>query len=143
MQIFMQTESDYNRNAMVDVQEFMSTFNGELQEFHSGWDSRIDDGATSKDVRLWANGYTVRVDLTEGWLDSGPKHDKLRMVIFRDSREPMSVGERTDALETKIWRSTRRNGETYWKTEDGAELTLPQVFSGIRAEFCRIVEAAS
>lgn len=124
----------------VDIQAFMSRLQTELQQFHSGWSSRIDAGAKPKDAQLWANGYTVRVDLTEDWMDSSPKYDKLRMVIFRDSRDPMSLGEATEAIVTKIWCSVRHQNETRWKDDSGTELTIQHVFSAIRAEFCRAVE---
>ena len=84
----------------VDMQAFVNTFHAELQRFRPNWQSRIDAGATRRAAQLWADGYLVRLNLTENHLEPGEpgeggrKYNQIRMVILRDSREPMD--EATD-----------------------------------------------
>jgi hypothetical protein len=79
----------------VDLQAFVGTLNTELQTFHPDWQPRIDAGATRKSAQLWANGYLLRLDLTEDHLEAGEpgkgshKYDEIRMVILLDSRDPL------------------------------------------------------
>jgi hypothetical protein len=78
-------------------------------------------------------------------LDPGWNHHEIRMVIFHEPREPLSVahwkGEGAEHLETKNWESVNTGDNTLWNTADANGLTLEQVLSSIKSEFCRTVEA--
>jgi hypothetical protein len=133
-----------------DLQAFVETFDRELQSFHPNWQSRIDAGANQKSARLWANGYLLRLDLTEIRLEAGRpgegsrKYDEFRMVILRDSREPMDeatwTGGSPDVVTVKSWQTVIRDGQTRWRDEGVTEITIEQVFSAVRAAFTRAIE---
>ena len=128
----------------IDLQEFVNTFNSELQNFHSEWSSRVEAGAKRTSAQLWANGYLLRLDLTENHLEPGrPKYDEIRMVILRDSREPLDEatwsGGSPECLATRFWQSDKHGDQIRWGDERGTEATIEQVFSAVRAELDRIV----
>lgn len=134
----------------VDLQAFVNMWNAELQRFRGSWQSRVDDGATRTSARLWANGLLVRLDLTENHIEPGEpgtgsrKYDQIRMVILRDSRDPLedaTWGDRSpEPVATRFWQSVRHDGETRWRDTDGAEITIEQVFSAVRAGFAQAIE---
>ncbi len=135
----------------VDLKAFVDTWNAELQRFCGSWQSRVDDGAERTSAQLWANGLLVRLDLTENHIEPGEpgtgsrKYDQIRMVILWDSRDPLEDstwgGSAPEPVATRLWQSVRRNGETRWRDRDGAEITIDQVFSAVRAGFARTIEA--
>jgi len=134
----------------VDLQFFVTTFNTELRRFHPEWESRIDSGAKRTIAQLWANGYLLRLDLTENHLEPAEpgkesrKYDQIRMLIFENPREPMEEvtwrGGSSETVATRFWQSVKHGGDTSWRDEVGAEMTIEQVFSGVRAELTRAIE---
>lgn len=134
----------------VDLGAFVETFNWELQRFHPNWQSRTDPGANRKSARLWANGYLLVLELTENHLEPGRpgeesrKYDQIRMVILRDSRDPMDetawTGGAPDRVDRRFWQSVIRGSHALWSAEGKTEITVEQVFSEVRAAFTRAIE---
>ena len=134
----------------VDLQAFVNTFNAELQRFHPNWQSRIDAGAMRTAAQLWADKYLVRLNLTENHLEPGEpgdglrKYNQIRMVILRNSRDPMDettwLGRSSESVAIRTWQSIDHGGEVRWTDENGTEITGEQVFSAIRAELTRVTE---
>lgn len=138
---------------VVDLRVFTSTFNEELQRYRPTWGAKVEVGVKRTNAQLWANGYLLRLDLTENHLEPGEaaegsrKYDQIRMVILRDSREPMDVASWTGAppkpVATKLWQSCTHGGETRWRQDDGIEITIEQMFSIVRGSFVGAVEAGN
>jgi hypothetical protein len=134
----------------VDLQSFVNMWNAELQQFHRNWQSRADDGAKRTNAQLWANGFLVRLDLTENHIEPGEpgtgsrKYDQIRMVILRDSRDPLADdtwgGGAPEPVTTRLWQSVRHEAETRWRDKDEAEITIEQVFSAVRAGLAHAIE---
>jgi hypothetical protein len=133
--------------ADVDLQTFATTLQDELQRFHPEWLSRVDAGAKRTAAQLWANGFTVKLDLTENHLEPGSgsrKYDEIRMVIFKESRDPMDqatwLGGSTEIVGKKFWQSANYGSETRWRDESGTEVSIQQVFSAIRMQLIQEIE---
>jgi hypothetical protein len=134
----------------VDLQDFVTTFNAELRQFHPKWDSRIDAGAKPKSAGLWAEGYLLLLDLIENQLEPGEpggggrKYDQIRMAILRQSREILDEatyrGDSPQTVKTRLWQSDESGNETRWRGESGTEITMEQVFSAVRREFSSAIE---
>lgn len=133
----------------VDLASFISTLNAELQQFHPKWASRVEPDCKRTSAALWANGYLVRLDLTENYLEPGEpdegsrKYDQIRMLIFRDRREPMDVAthrvERTPPLAARTWKSINRGEAVHWQEGTGVEITSQQLFSIVRGDLEKVV----
>lgn len=134
----------------VDLEALVEAFNRELRHFRPDWQSRIDPGADRKSARLWANGYLLVLELTENHLEPGKsgegsrRYDQIRMVILRDSRDPLDeatwTGGALDRVDGRFWQSVIRGSHALWSAEGMTEITVEQVFSEVRAAFTRAIE---
>lgn len=95
----------------IDLKAVIESFVNELHEFKPAWSARIDSKTGNK-VQMWASGFTLTLDILSDRLDSEGRYGTLRMLVFRDQREPLADDAEEGRSRCLLERGdSRRKGE--------------------------------